>query len=123
MIEDQTVDVDRGVHAAAELGDLGDPAPVHAGLRLVAAPEDALARSDTALLEPANVLVGPAELITRLAEQEVAAAEGMSEGEPSRLEEVKAALLRLGETWRPKPFAPAAAVVPCQQGELELVAA
>jgi len=55
--------------------------------------------------------------------KEVAAAEGMAEGEPSRLDEVKAALLRLGETWRPKPFAPAAAVDPYQQDELELVAA
>ncbi|MER2265284.1 NADH dehydrogenase ubiquinone Fe-S protein 4 [Methylobacterium oxalidis] len=41
--------------------------------------------------------------------KEIAAGEGMIEGEPSRLDEVKAALLSLGETWRPKPFAPAAA--------------
>ncbi|MDR7040535.1 hypothetical protein J2X36_005318 [Methylobacterium sp. BE186] len=41
--------------------------------------------------------------------KEIAAGEGMIEGEPSRLDEVKVALLRLGETWRPKPFAPAAA--------------
>ncbi|WP_336492642.1 NADH dehydrogenase ubiquinone Fe-S protein 4 [Methylobacterium nigriterrae] len=54
--------------------------------------------------------------------KEVAASEGMAEGEPSRLDEVKAALLSLGETWRPKPFAPAAAV-PLLQQEMELVAA
>lgn len=53
--------------------------------------------------------------------KEVAAGEGMAEGEPSRLDEVKAALLRLGETWRPKPFAPAAGV-PRTYGEAELAA-
>jgi ETC complex I subunit conserved region len=96
---------------------------------------------ERALINPAAVFAGPEEVVghPRLMREckreilrrwawdehlkEVAAAEGMSEGEPSRLDEVKAALLRLGETWRPKPFAPAAAVVPCQQGELELVAA
>ncbi|MBP1181189.1 hypothetical protein [Methylobacterium sp. PvR107] len=41
--------------------------------------------------------------------KEVAAAEGMAEGEPSRLEDVKAALRALGETWHPHPAAPAAA--------------
>jgi hypothetical protein len=41
--------------------------------------------------------------------KEVAAAEGMAEGEPSRLDDVKAALLALGETWPPHPAAPAAA--------------
>ncbi|MGV7032329.1 NADH dehydrogenase ubiquinone Fe-S protein 4 [Methylobacterium symbioticum] len=40
--------------------------------------------------------------------KELASAEGMPEGEPSRLDEVKAALLCLEEQWRPKPFAPAA---------------
>jgi hypothetical protein len=42
--------------------------------------------------------------------KEVAAAEGMAEGEPSRLDAVKAALLALGERWRPDPGAPAAAI-------------
>jgi hypothetical protein len=42
--------------------------------------------------------------------KEVAAAEGMAEGEPSRLDAVKVALLSLGETWRPHPAAPAAAI-------------
>ncbi|HJE25940.1 MAG TPA: ETC complex I subunit [Methylorubrum populi] len=40
--------------------------------------------------------------------KEVAAAEGMAEGESSRLDEVKAALLSLDEAWRPKPVTPAA---------------
>jgi hypothetical protein len=96
---------------------------------------------ERAFINPAAVFAGPEEILDhpRLMSgckreilrrwawdehlKEVVAAEGMSEGEPSRLDEVKAALLRLGETWRPKPFAPAAAVVPCQQKELELAAA
>jgi hypothetical protein len=96
---------------------------------------------ERAVINPAAVFAGPEEVLDypRLMSgckreilrrwawdeylKDVAAGEGMSEGEPSRLEEVKAALLRLGETWRPKPFAPAAAVVPYQQGKVELVAA
>jgi hypothetical protein len=54
--------------------------------------------------------------------KEIAAGEGMAEGEPSRLDEVKAALLSLGVTWRPKPYAPAAAV-PLLQHNLEVLAA
>ena len=54
--------------------------------------------------------------------KEVAASEGMADGEPSRLEEVKRALLSLGEVWRPKPNAPAAAV-PSKLGELAAIAA
>jgi len=46
----------------------------------------------------------------------------MAGGEPSRLEEVKRALLSLGEVWRPKPNAPAAAV-PSKLGELAAIAA
>jgi hypothetical protein len=54
--------------------------------------------------------------------KEVAASEGMADGGPSRLEEVKRALLSLGEVWRPKPNAPAAAV-PSNLGELAAIAA
>jgi hypothetical protein len=96
---------------------------------------------ERALINPAAVFAGPEEVLDhpRLMREckreilrrwawdeylkEVAEAEGMSEGEPSRLNEVKAALLRLGETWRPKPFAPAAAVVWYQHGEEEFAAA
>lgn len=53
---------------------------------------------------------------------EVAAGEGMEGDAPSRLAEVKAALLSLGEVWRPKPSAPAAAV-PLLQQEEDLLAA
>jgi hypothetical protein len=42
--------------------------------------------------------------------KEVAAGEGMAEGEPSRLDAVKRALLSLGETWHPQPSAPSAAI-------------
>jgi len=56
--------------------------------------------------------------------KEVAAAEGMAEGEPSQLDAVKAALLALGETWRPKPSAPMVAVpVPQADGEDLVLAA
>ena len=54
--------------------------------------------------------------------KEVAASEGMAGGQPSRLEEVKRALLSLGEVWRPKPNVPAAAV-PSTLGELAAIAA
>ncbi|KAA0121022.1 hypothetical protein CIW48_25610 [Methylobacterium sp. P1-11] len=49
--------------------------------------------------------------------KEVAATEGMAEGEPSRLDAVKIALLVLGETWRPHPAAPAAAIPALQARE------
>lgn len=55
--------------------------------------------------------------------KEVAAAEGMAEGEPSRLDAVKAALLALGETWRPHPAAPAAAKPVLDETDLERAAA
>ncbi|MCJ2125508.1 NADH dehydrogenase ubiquinone Fe-S protein 4 [Methylobacterium sp. J-077] len=55
--------------------------------------------------------------------KEVAAAEGMAEGEPSQLEAVKAALLALGEPWRPKPSAPAVAVPVRREADEALVLA
>lgn len=51
--------------------------------------------------------------------KEVAAAEGMAEGEPSRLDDVTAALLALGETWRPDPAAPAAALPAAREADTE----
>ncbi|MGH1570513.1 NADH dehydrogenase ubiquinone Fe-S protein 4 [Methylobacterium sp. P31] len=83
---------------------------------------------ERALINPAAVFATPAavldhprllgsckrEILRRWAWdeylKEVAAAEGMAEGEPSQLEAVKAALLALGERWRPHPAAPAAAI-------------
>ncbi len=88
----------------------------------------ALPDLERALLNPAAVFDAPGavlahprllrackrEILRRWAWDEylkdVAAAEGMAEGEPSRLDAVKAALLALDETWRPDPAAPAAAV-------------
>ncbi len=83
---------------------------------------------ERALVNPAAVFASPAavlahprllrackrEILRRWAWdeylQEVAAAEGMAEGEPSQLDAVQVALLALGETGRPHPAAPAAAL-------------
>lgn len=83
---------------------------------------------ERALVNPAAVFVTPAavldhprllpsckrEILRRWAWdeylKEVAAAEGMADGEPSRLDAVTVALLALGETRRPHPAAPAAAI-------------
>jgi len=95
--------------------------------------ERALVNPAAVFAEPKAVLNHPRlmkeckrEILRRWAWDEylkdLAASEGMAEGEPSRLDEVKAALLVLGEVWRPKPSAPAAAV-PLLQADLELAAA
>ena len=107
------------------------PQPRHPPVRRAAecrraAPE--LPDLERALINPAAVFATPArvldhprllpgckrEILQRWAWdeylKEVAAAEGMAEGEPSQLAAVKAALLALGETWHPHPAAPAAAV-------------
>lgn len=42
---------------------------------------------------------------------EIAQSEGMPEGPPSRLGDVKEALRRLGDEWHPRPSAPAARVL------------
>jgi hypothetical protein len=54
--------------------------------------------------------------------KEVAASEGMAEGEPSCLDEVRAALLSLDAAWRPKPSAPAAAIPLLREAEDRLAA-
>lgn len=92
---------------------------------------------ERALVNPAAVFDAPAavldhprllpsckrEILRRWAWDEylkdVAAAEGMAEGEPSRLDAVTAALLALGEPWRPHPAAPAAAVPVTRPAEEE----
>src|SRR3954447_3650613 len=66
-----------------------------------------------AVLDHSRLMIGcKREILRRWAWdeylKEVAACEGMAEGEPSRLDEVKAALLSLDEVWRPTPSAPAA---------------
>ncbi|MCJ2072733.1 hypothetical protein MKK75_28740 [Methylobacterium sp. J-030] len=91
-------------------------------------PAPALPDLERALVNPAAVFATPAQVLdhSRLLPgckreilrrwawdehlKEVAAAEGMAEGEPSQLDVVKAALLALGETWHPHPAAPAAAI-------------
>ena len=54
--------------------------------------------------------------------KEVAASEGMAEGEPSCLDEVRAALLSLDAAWRPKPSAPAAAILLLREADDRLAA-
>ena len=112
---------------------VASPAPVPAArpaaaeVRHAAGP--ALPDLERALVNPAAVFDTPAavlghpallrpfkrEILRRWAWdeylKEVAAAEGMAEGEPSQLDTVKAALLALGETWHPHPAAPAAAPI------------
>jgi hypothetical protein len=46
----------------------------------------------------------------------------MADGPPSRLDEVRAALVRLGHDWRPHPAAPAAFVVRYEAQESALAA-
>ena len=53
---------------------------------------------------------------------ELADAEGMPEGEPSRLDEVKAALRLVNQERSPDPAAPAAFIVPYRQDETALAA-
>ncbi len=53
---------------------------------------------------------------------ELADAEGMPEGEPSRLDEVKAALRLVNQERSPDPAAPAAFIVPYRQDEIALAA-
>jgi hypothetical protein len=48
---------------------------------------------------------------------EVAQGEGMPEGPPSRLDEVRAALRRLGDDWHPHPAAPAAFAIRFERQE------
>ncbi|AWN44567.1 NADH dehydrogenase ubiquinone Fe-S protein 4 [Methylobacterium durans] len=119
---------------------LGAGARSAAGPSWSAADRTQLPDLDRAHINPAAVFSSPAdvlghprlmsgckrEILQRWAWdeylKEIAAAEGMAEGEPSRLDEVKAALLSLGVTGRPKPYAPAAAA-PLLRQDLEVLAA
>ncbi len=53
---------------------------------------------------------------------ELALADGMPEGEPSQLAEVKAALRHLGQEWSPDPSAPASRAVRHEQHDVSLAA-
>ncbi|MDH2311544.1 NADH dehydrogenase ubiquinone Fe-S protein 4 [Methylobacterium brachiatum] len=95
--------------------------------RALVNPAAVFATPSAVLNHPRLLREGKREILRRWAWdeylKEVAAAEGMAEGEPSQLEAVKAALLALGETWRPKPSAPAVAVpVPQEDEEMVLAA-
>jgi hypothetical protein len=113
-------------------------APATCGSALAAA--RALPQLERAFVNPAAVFASPADLLSRRGLtrecrrellrrwewderlKEEAATEGMAEGEPSRLDEVKAALLALDEVGSPSPSAPAA-VAPAVLGEFEMLAA
>jgi len=132
-----------------EAGSLPDPAgstgrPVvrlsglrrRSGLRTVPGLPDL----DRALVNPAAIFRSPEEvvrhpLMTLGCKREIlwrwawdeylldlALADGMPEGEPSRLAEVKMALRLLGEDWSPDPAAPASRTVCYQQDGFPLAA-
>ena len=95
---------------------------------------------DRALVTPASVFASPddvvrhprltidckREILWRWAWDEylldLALADGMPEGEPPRLPEVKAALRRLNIEWNPDPAAPAMPIPRCEQHGLCLAA-
>ena len=83
--------------------------------RALVHPAAVFAQPDDVLHHPLLSLDCKREILQRWAWDEhlveLAAAEGMADGPPSRLDEVKAALVRLGHDWRPHPAAPAAFVV------------
>ena len=84
------------------------------------------AQPDDVLRHPVLSLDCKREILSRWAWDEylvdLAATEGMADGPPSRLDEVKAALVRLGHDWRPHPAAPAAFVVRYEAQESALAA-
>ncbi|MET0528509.1 MAG: hypothetical protein ABW003_09215 [Microvirga sp.] len=95
---------------------------------------------DRALVNPTAVFRSPEEvvrhpLLSRDCKREIlwrwawdeylldlALADGMPEGEPSQLAEVRAALHLVGEEWRPDPAAPACRVARYEQHVLSLAA-
>ncbi|GJE12039.1 MULTISPECIES: hypothetical protein [Methylobacterium] len=110
------------------------PAPSPAP-RIASPAPAAMPDLERALVNPAAVFATPAalldhprllrplkrEILRRWAWDEylkdVAAAEGMTAGEPSRLDAVKVALLALGETWGPHPAAPAVSPIAPAAGD------
>jgi len=74
-------------------------------------PAAVFARPEDVVRHPLLSLTCKREILSRWAWDEylvdLAQAEGMPEGVPSRLDEVRTALQTLGETWSPDPAAPA----------------
>jgi hypothetical protein len=83
--------------------------------RALVHPAGVFAQPDDVLRHPLLPLDCKREILERWAWDEylvdLAATDGMADGPPSRLGEVRAALVRLGHDWRPHPAAPAAFVV------------
>lgn len=89
-------------------------------------PAAVFAHPDDVVRHPLLSLDCKREILWRWAWDEylvdLAAAEGMADGPPSRLDEVRAALLRLGHDWRPHPAAPTAFAVHLEAKEDALAA-
>ncbi len=89
-------------------------------------PGAVFARPEDVVRHPLLSLTCKREILWRWAWDEylvdLAAAEGMADGPPSRLDEVRTALARLGHDWRPHPAAPAAFVVRYEVQENALAA-
>ncbi len=89
-------------------------------------PAAVFAHPDDVVRHPLLSLDCKREILWRWAWDEylvdLAAAEGMADGPPSRLDEVRTALVRLGHDWRPHPAAPAAFVVRYEVQENALAA-
>jgi hypothetical protein len=89
-------------------------------------PAAVFAHPDDVVRHPLLSLDCKREILWRWAWDEylvdLAAAEGMADGPPSRLDEVRTALVRLGHDWRPHPAAPAASLVRYEAQENALAA-
>jgi hypothetical protein len=94
--------------------------------RALVHPAAVFAHPDDVVRHPLLSLDCKREILWRWAWDEdlidLAAAEGMADGPPSRLDEVRAALAHLGHDWRPHPAAPAAFVVRYEAQEHALAA-
>ncbi|HEX2554718.1 MAG TPA: hypothetical protein VHL98_13535 [Microvirga sp.] len=85
-------------------------------------PSAVFARPDDVVRHPLLSLICKREILWRWAWDEylvdLAQAEGMPEGLPSRLDEVRTALQMLGDTWSPDPAAPAVRLLILKQEPL-----
>jgi hypothetical protein len=94
--------------------------------RTLVSPASVFASPDEVLRHPRLTLDCKREILWRWAWDEylldLALADGMPEGEPPRLPEVKAALRLLNIEWSPDPVAPAMPIPQFEQHELSLAA-
>jgi len=94
--------------------------------RALVTPASVFASPDDVVRHPHLTITSKREILWRWAWDEylldLALADGMPEGEPPRLPEVKAALRRLNIEWSPGPVAPAMPIPRLEQHELCLAA-